>query len=43
MQFVTAPMLKSLIIGLDFFNWYQIEGLGELVWKISKILGSFTK
>ena len=41
MQFVIAPMLKSLKMGLESSDWYQIEGLGELIRKISKILGSF--
>ena len=39
MQFVIAPMLKSLKMGLEFSDWYHIEGLGELMKKISKILG----
>ena len=41
MQFVTAPTLKSLKMGLESSNFYQIEGLGELISKISKFLGSF--
>ena len=41
MQFVIAPILKSLKMGLESSDWYQIEGLGELIKKISKILGSF--
>ena len=41
MQSVTAPMLRSLKMGLESSDWYQIEGLGELIKKISKILGSF--
>ena len=31
MQFVNASMLKSLKMGLESSNWYQIEGLGELI------------
>ena len=41
MQFVIAPILKSLKMGLESSDWYQIEGLGKLIKKISKILGSF--
>ena len=41
MQFVIAPLLKSLKMGLESSDWYQIEGLGELIKKISKILGWF--
>ena len=41
MQFVIAPLLKSLKMGLESSDWYQIEGLEELIRKISKILGSF--
>ena len=41
MHFMDAPQLKSLKMGLESSNWYQIEGLGELIRKISKILGSF--
>ena len=41
MQFVIAPMLKSLKMGLESSDFYQIDGLGELIRKISKILGSF--
>ena len=41
MQFVIAPMLKSLKMGLESSDFYQIDGLGELIRKISKILGSY--
>ena len=41
MQIVIAPLLKSLEMGLESSDWYQIEGLGELIKKISKILGWF--
>ena len=41
MQFVNASMLKSLKMGLESSNFYQIEGLGELISKISKVWGSF--
>ena len=36
-----APMLKSLKMVLESSDCYQIEGLGELIRKISKILCSF--